>query len=192
MDSTALKKRALFLDRDGTINLDKVYINHPDLIEIIPGADEAICKARDAGFLIVVVTNQSGIGRGIIDEWMLPKIHQRLDELLTFKNTKAIDLYKICVHGPWENCECRKPKPTLVLEAARDFQINVAESYFIGDKMTDVETGFNAGCKASILLRTGKGEREEKIASEKKPDLVANDLLEAVNWILQNCDHSSS
>jgi histidinol-phosphate phosphatase family protein len=177
---------ALFLDRDGTINVDKVYINHPDLLELIPGAAEAIRKAKESGYFIVVVSNQSGIARGIIEEWMLPKIHARLDELLLEACGEKIDLYQICEHAPWDECECRKPKAKLVQDAAKDHSLDIPHSYFIGDKMTDVEAGLNAGCRGNILLRTGKGAKEEKIFSDKGhlPDLVAEDLLEAVNWIL--------
>lgn len=183
-------KPAFFLDRDGTINIDRVYINDPNLIELIPRAAEAIKKARDAGFLIVVVTNQSGVERGIIDPKVLPKIHARLDELLE-QNGAKIDLYQICTHAPLAKCECRKPKPKLVNEAKQKLNIDLARSVFVGDKLSDVATGKRAKCKISILVRSGKGVQEEqitklsqKLSGEETPDHVADDLFSAVEWSL--------
>lgn len=184
-------EKAFFLDRDGTINIDRVYINDPRLIELIPGAARAIRRARDAGYKIVVVTNQSGVGRGIIDPLILPAIHARLDELLGYEGAK-IDLYQICLHAPAERCDCRKPLPKLVLESAKDLGIDLKESVFVGDKLTDVATGKNAGCGLSLLLRTGKGAQEELLAQlTPKPepnetaDYVADDLAEAIDWVLK-------
>lgn len=184
------KKPALFLDRDGTINIDHVYINDPHLIELLPGVGEAIRKAQNAGFKIIVVTNQSGVGRGIIDPKVLPLIHGRLDELLTEKSA-SIDSYKSCIHTPEENCSCRKPSPQLVFEATQELNIDLTRSYFIGDKLSDVATGKASGCFKNILVRTGKGEEEERVyilANPKnpneKPDYVATDLSAAVDWIL--------
>lgn len=192
--TTTPKKSAFFLDRDGTINIDRVYINDPDLIELIPGAAKAIKRAQDEGYLIVVVTNQSGVGRGLIKKEDLPKINARLDELLLKKAGARIDLYQICMHAPQENCDCRKPKPKLVLEAAEKLGIDLKKSVFVGDKLSDVATGKKAGCGLSILLRTGKGQEQEIVSFlssapklEEKANYVADDLLAAVNWVL---DHS--
>lgn len=182
---------AFFLDRDGTINIDRVYINDPRLIELLPGAANAIRKAQDAGFKIVVVTNQSGVGRGLISAQELPKINARVDELLEKEAGAAIDLYKICLHTPADACDCRKPNPKLVQEAAVELGINLQNSVFIGDKLSDVATGKRAHCRYSILLRTGKGRQEELLAQltavphpEESPDFVADDLLAAVTWSL--------
>lgn len=191
--SKAKKLRpALFLDRDGTINIDRVYINDPRLIDLIPGAAEAISDASAAGFAIVVVSNQSGIGRGIIDPKVLPKIHKRLDQLLKKQAGAVIDSYKFCEHAPSEDCECRKPKTKLLEEAAKEMNLDVSRSYFIGDKLTDVATGKAAGCYKNILVRTGKGDEEDRLYElshkknqAEKPDYVADDLRAAVNWILK-------
>ena len=187
------KRKALFLDRDGTINIDRVYIADPDLIELIPGSAAAIRRAKEAGYLIVVVTNQSGVGRGLIDPKVLPKIHERLDKLLAKEQTE-IDLYKICIHAPMENCDCRKPFPKLVEEAADEMGIDVTQSAFIGDKLTDVATGNRAKCGESILVRTGKGQSEEmmltmdpnNVPKEERPTYVADDLAAAVDWLLNS------
>ncbi|NUM88404.1 MAG: HAD family hydrolase [Bdellovibrionales bacterium] len=179
---------ALFLDRDGTINVDCVYIADPDLISLIPGSARAIRRAQDAGYLIVVVTNQSGVGRGLIAPDAIPRIHERLEKLLREEAGAAIDRYGICVHAPAENCGCRKPRPRLVREAAEALGIDLANSVFVGDKLTDVATGRRSGCGRSILVRTGKGSDEETKAGnapdEERPDYVADDLAAAVDWVL--------
>ncbi len=183
-----MKHPALFLDRDGTINFDRVYINDARLVELIPRAGEAIRLAQAKGYKIVVVTNQSGVGRGIIQERALTEIHARLDELLAAEGA-SIDSYKICLHHPQDNCACRKPKPALVFAAAKELNIDISRSFFIGDKMSDVEAGKNSGCKASILLLTGKGEKENTLLQLNAkggtaPDRIEEDLHSAVEWIL--------
>lgn len=184
--------KALFLDRDGTLNFDRVYINDPKLIELIPGAAEALVEAKKAGYLFIVVTNQSGVGRGLIPPDQIEKIHRRLDELLEPYGVK-ISSYKICPHAPKDKCQCRKPSPKLVLEAARDFSLDLEKCSFIGDKWTDVQTGLNAKCGASILLRSGKGLEEEKMwkiqgKPNPQPSYVADDLQDAVEWLLAKAD----
>lgn len=185
---------ALFLDRDGCINIDRVYINNPDLLTLLPRAAEAIARARHAGFAIVVVTNQSGIGRGIIKAEAMPKIHARLDKLLTTADPEAkIDRYQICPHSPSDDCDCRKPSPKLVQEAAAELKLDCSRSAFIGDKLTDVETGENAGCRWNILLETGKGKAElaTRKKSRKKIQVCA-DLWAAVDSVLAASKESSS
>ncbi|MCO5141803.1 MAG: HAD family hydrolase [Oligoflexia bacterium] len=181
--------KALFLDRDGTINIDHVYINDPKKIELIPDAALALRKAQEAGFLLIVISNQSGIGRGIIDPKVLPLIHEELDRQLLKAEGVKIDHYFFCPHIPEEKCDCRKPSPKLVFKARDQFSIDLSESYFLGDRLSDVGAGLKAGCKGSILLRTGKGQGEEalihKPQNTTKPSLVADDLLQAVEWILR-------
>jgi D-glycero-D-manno-heptose 1,7-bisphosphate phosphatase len=184
-----VKRGAFFLDRDGTINIDHVYINDPKQIELIDGSAEAIAKAREVGFAIVVVTNQSGIGRKIIEPGALPRIHSRMEQLLVTASPGArIDRYEMCIHRPDENCDCRKPSPKMVLEAARQLNIDLHQSVFVGDRLSDVATGKNAGCGLSILVRTGKGLEEEKLIEgsgpAEQPDFVADDLAEAVGYAL--------
>lgn len=181
-------KPAFFLDRDGTINIDRVYINDPRLIELLPGAAAAIRRAQEAGFLIVVVTNQSGIARGIIEPGAMPKIHARLDELLAAEGA-SIDRYEMCVHQPTDKCDCRKPQPKMVFEAAKALDIDLKRSVFVGDRLSDVGCGIAAGCRYSILLRTGMGEKAEKLheinaSPAETPSYIAHDLAEAVDWSL--------
>ncbi len=181
-----MSRAAFFLDRDGTINVDLAYIHDPDLLELIPGSAAAIKRAQAAGYLIVVVTNQSGIGRGLIEPEAMPEIHERLDALLAAEGAR-IDRYEFCAHHPSENCECRKPKPNLVYAAAKALGIDVSRSVFVGDRFSDVETGLNAGCAYSILVRTGKGaqEEEEQEITAPAPDHIATDLSAAVDWVLE-------
>jgi D-glycero-D-manno-heptose 1,7-bisphosphate phosphatase len=179
--------KALFLDRDGTVNIDRVYINDPRLMELIPGAAEAIALAQRAGYRIHIVTNQSGIGRGIIPPDVLPLIHRRMEELLRLEGAEAPDSYEICPHAPREQCQCRKPLPKLILDAALRHGIDLSASIMVGDKVTDVECGKRAGCGKSYLVRTGAGSKEEALLrftqnprAEMVPDGVFNDLLAVV------------
>ena len=180
------KAPAFFLDRDGTINVDHVYISDPLKIELIPGAAAAIRRANDAGFKVAVASNQSGIGRGLIDAAKMPEIHARLDELLAGEAGAKIDAYEFCPHHPDDSCACRKPGTKLVTEAAERLGIALERSFFVGDSWVDVECGRAAGLK-SILVRTGKGTETEFSSHLKNaPDHVAADLAAAVAWALKN------
>ena len=184
------KQGAFFLDRDGTINIDRVYINDPRLMELCPGAAKAIRAIHDAGYYVVVVTNQSGVGRGIIEPGTLPLIHHRLDQLLLMEAGAKIDLYKVCLHTPNDKCDCRKPGIKLVEEAVAELNIDLKKSVFVGDKLTDIEAGKRSGCRYSTLIRTGKGQAEEVQAQIKQlspmetADYIADDLLQATVWAL--------
>lgn len=175
-------KRAVFLDRDGTINFDPGYLNDADRLEVLEGVSEALKKLQSAGFLLVVTSNQSGVGRGLITPTQIQQIHERLDLILS-KDGVKIDHYELCIHHPGENCECRKPLPKLILDSAEKLGIDVSRSFMIGDKASDVESGWNARCQASILVLTGYGEKEHLLL--KKPaDFTARGLEAAANWIL--------
>lgn len=181
--------RALFLDRDGTINLDPGYISQPGAIRLLPGAAAAIRRARDQGFKIVVITNQSGVGRGLIEAHVLPMIHERLNELLKQEAGASVDYFASCVHHPDAGCDCRKPRPRLVFEAQAALGIDLDRSVFIGDRLTDVATGKSAHVGRTVLVRTGEGCQQEALLGEATPpeavpDHVAEDLGSAVDWLL--------
>lgn len=181
--------RALFLDRDGTINLDPGYINQPSAIQLLPGAAAAIRRARDKGFKIVVITNQSGVGRGLIEAHVLPLIHERLNELLQKEAGANVDYFASCIHHPDSGCSCRKPLPRLVYEAQASLGINLERSAFIGDRLTDVATGKSAPVGLTVLVRTGDGCQQEALLSsvgtpESTPDHVSEDLGAAVDWVI--------
>jgi len=176
--------KAVFLDRDGTINHDPGYLSDPAQMVLLSTVGEALALMKQCGFKLVVVSNQSGVGRGIIAADALPKIHARLDELLS-KWSVRIDHYALCIHRPDEDCECRKPRPKLIRDAAAELGVDLAESYMIGDKTVDLGAGRAAGCKGSILVRTGYGtETERDLArSGEKPVFIADSLLAAATWI---------
>ena len=173
--------RAVFLDRDGTLNEDPGYLNHPAQMKLLPGVGEALSRLQDAGYRLAVVSNQSGVGRGLIEPETLPLIHDRMDELLKAYGVK-LHAYVCCVHRPEEGCECRKPKPRLLLDAASQLGADLSRSYMVGDKASDLEAGRLAGCRGSVLVRTGDGQKTEE--SGVRADQVADDLAGAVAWIL--------
>ena len=189
-----MKTKAVFLDRDGTINTDVGYLNHPDQLELIPRSALAIKLLNEAGFKTVVITNQAGIAKGLLQETLLPEIHLRLSALLD-KEGARIDRYYYCPHHPEAvveqyrmECQCRKPFPGMVLQAANDVGIDVTRSYVIGDKSCDIELAHNVGARA-IMVMTGYGPVElnrHREAQLTLPHFTAADLYDAVQCILND------
>ena len=177
------RRRAVFLDRDGTINVDPGYLSHPDQMVLLPGVGEALARLSRAGFALIVVSNQSGVGRGMIEHDALARIHTRLDEQLAPYGVK-IDHYGLCVHKPEDDCECRKPKSRLLLDAAASLGIDVARSFMVGDRLSDLQAGRGAGCKAAVLVRTGDGSQTEAKLGPGDAAFVADSLVQASSWIL--------
>lgn len=185
------KARALFLDRDGTINVDPGYISQPSAIKLLPGAAQAIRRARDQGYRIVVVSNQSGVARGLIEAHVLPLINDRLNELLREEAGASVDYFACCIHHPDSGCSCRKPLPRLVYEAQAALGIDLDHSAFIGDRLTDIATGKSAPVGQTVLVRSGEGKQQESQlraapSPESTPDFVAEDLGAAVDWVLSH------
>jgi histidinol-phosphate phosphatase family protein len=176
---------AIFLDRDGTINEAVGYVTLPSRFRLFPYSVESIRAIRDAGYLAVMVTNQSGVGRGYFREETLREIHGAFQQLLKNAGTGLDGIY-YCPHRPDEGCECRKPKPAMLLRAAKELGCDLSRSWMVGDNGSDLEAGFRAGTR-SALVRTGDG--EGNLAFEAKswprpPDLIAPDLHRAVCDIL--------
>jgi len=162
----AEKRPAVFLDRDGTINVDKDYLHKIEDFEFIPGAVQAIKSLKNAGYLVIVVSNQSGIARGYFDEATVDRLHEHIQQALKCYGT-AIDAFYYCPHHPELGrgqykvaCDCRKGAPGMLLQAAEEHNIDLEKSFMVGDKMADIEAGAKAGC-TSILVLTGYGEREK-------------------------------
>ena len=174
------QKRALFLDRDGTIIEDKHFLSDPEQVSLLPGAAAAIRAINESGWLAIVTSNQSGIGRGYFKPDALMRVERRLADILAEQGAR-IDDFLYCPHNPEENCACRKPNPGLLIEASRSHGTALTDSWMIGDKASDVESGRRAGCRTCLVL-TGYGSQE--VAKEIQPDLVAPDLLSAVRHIL--------
>jgi histidinol-phosphate phosphatase family protein len=141
------KSKSVFLDRDGVLNKNKDdYVKHISELEIFPFISESIKKLQSVGFKIIVITNQSAINRGLMTEKHLNEIHAKIQSFLIQHNTK-IDYFYYCPHTPTENCSCRKPKAGLLLKAIDDFSIDVNNSWFIGDRDSDIQAGQSVGCK---------------------------------------------
>jgi D-glycero-D-manno-heptose 1,7-bisphosphate phosphatase len=189
--ATRNRQPAIFLDRDGTINEDIGYASHPDELQLYSFAGEAIRLINDAGFKVIVVTNQSGIARGLYDEAMLGTIHQKLIQELGREGARLDAIY-YCPHHPrignqtyQKACPCRKPEIGMLEQAAREHDIDLAASYVIGDKASDINLATNAGARG-VLVMTGYG--SGTLADIERfpcyPAMVAEDLLEAVRLIL--------
>jgi len=173
--------KAVFLDRDGTIARDVPYCSRPEDFDLLPGAADGIRLLNQHGFKAVVVTNQSGIARGYFTEEMLAKIHHKMRRELA-KSGAHVDAVYYCPHHPDDNCECRKPKPKMLLQAAADLNIDLQKSYVIGDKDMDIEMGQNAGCKTILIAEENKESETGK--QVPCPDYVASSISNAAQWII--------
>src|SRR5688572_18922419 len=178
--------RAVFLDRDGTLNVEKNYLSDPGQLQVFPGAGPALRRLMDAGFKLFIITNQSGIGRGYYTEGDMHLVNARLSEVLAADGVRFEKVY-FSPESPEQPSQTRKPSPQLLFDARDEFGIDLAQSYMIGDKIIDVECGWNAGVKKSILVRTGYGaEVEKKSPTGLKDAFIANNLHDAVNHILNS------
>lgn len=179
-------KSAVFLDRDGTINIEKDYLYQAENFEFIPGTPEAIRMLNQAGTLVVVVTNQSGVARGYYTEDDVEKLHRHIDLELE-RYGAHVDVWLFCPHHPTGRgsyalpCNCRKPLPGMLQEAATRYDIDLVKSTMIGDKRGDIEAGEAAGCQ-TILVRTGYGANEEPYVGPHTA--IFDDLLSAVKSLM--------
>ena len=180
---------AVFVDRDGTICFDKHYLSDPNGIELIPTVPQGIRKLNKAGIRVIVVTNQSGIGRGYFREDQLKAVHDRLLETLRAHGAK-IDAIIYCPHKPDEGCQCRKPAPGMLLQASEEYKIDLPHSYVIGDRMMDVEMAHKVGAIGVLVPEPGDQYHVDKEirASIEEPDKRVETFDEAVDWILKRAE----
>lgn len=187
-----IKQKAVFLDRDGTINIEKEYLYRPDDLEFISGVPEAIAQLNQAGFLVIVITNQSGVARGYFSVNDVNRLHQFMQQQLAAEGAH-IDAFYLCPHHPDKglsdyrfNCDCRKGKPGLILTAAAELDIDLDRSYMVGDKISDIEAGMAAGCRC-FLVKTGYGEIACTEAMSRNMNIpIVTNLPAAVRVICQS------
>lgn len=169
--------RLVLLDRDGTINVDRHYLSASEQLELLPRAAEGIRAMRFLGLKVMVITNQSGVGRGYFSLKALEQIHQDLQMMLG-RQGATLDAIYFCPHGPADGCACRKPAPGLAYRAAEDFQADLSEAFVIGDRLSDIEMGRRVRAM-TILVKPGGTVG----SAEAQPNHIASDLFEAARWI---------
>ncbi|PYS99581.1 MAG: HAD family hydrolase [Acidobacteria bacterium] len=176
---TSEAQKAAFIDRDGTLIEEVNFLSSVDELRVFPYTFEAVKCLKDAGYLVIVVTNQSGIGRGIYDEKAMQAIHEAMQSQLD----NMIDAFYFCPHLPCDGCSCRKPGLGMIESAMKDFAIDLPNSWMIGDKKIDVETGQKAGTRTAMVM-TGYG-RAHSIQMESMPDVLAEDLRDVVREVVR-------
>lgn len=187
-----MANKAVFLDRDGTLNEEVGYVNHIQRFILLPRVGESIRLLNQHGWKAVVVSNQSGVARGYFPESLVHQVHDKMQDLLTREGAHLDGIY-YCPHHPEvgvppyrQTCRCRKPGTGMIEEAVKAFGLDCSQSYVIGDRGVDIELAGQLGAKAILVLTGyGRGEWEYRKNEWKgKPDFVAEDLFEAVQWIL--------
>jgi D-glycero-D-manno-heptose 1,7-bisphosphate phosphatase len=178
---------AIFLDRDGTIIEERNYIRRPEQVVILPGAAPALRDLQAAGFKLFIVSNQSGVGRGFFTLADVEKVNEHIRQEFGQKGIKFEKIY-VAPEAPDTPSRGRKPSPQFLFDARDEFGIDIAQSYMMGDKMIDLECGWNAGVRKSILVRTGYGAQLERdYPKQLGAALVMDDLPAAAAWILAQC-----
>jgi len=178
-------KRAIFLDRDGTLIFDKEYLHKPEEVEFCPGSIAALRRALEAGFALIMVTNQSGVGRGYFTLEDVHRVHEYIEKELARGGVTLKGIY-IAPEAPELPSRGRKPSPQFLFDARDEFGIDLARSYMVGDKMSDLQCGWNAGVDKSILVRTGEGLKTEAKQREQLRDApIVEDLAQAIDLILE-------
>jgi D-glycero-D-manno-heptose 1,7-bisphosphate phosphatase len=178
--------RAVFLDRDGTLIEDRHYLRDPEQVNIFPGVPEALGKLQDHGFKLIVISNQSGVGRGYFTLAEVERVHKHLCRELKAAGVEFAKIY-VAPEAPDQPSRGRKPSPQFLFDARDEFSLDLARSYMVGDKLIDLECGWNAGVRRALLVRTGYGARTE---TEERGNLaratVVDSLPAAVDWILKD------
>lgn len=177
--------KVVFLDRDGVINRNRDdYVKTIDEFEFLPGALEGLVKLKEAGCKVVIVSNQAGVGRGLISQDELERITNTMLTKIELNGGEIAGVY-YCVHRKDEGCGCRKPEPGLFLKAREELGLDSASSFLIGDTESDICAGYRAGC-TTILVLTGKSSASDVDNWQYKPDYIADDLPSAVEWIISS------
>lgn len=177
--------RAIFLDRDGTIIKEKEYLCDPAQVEVFPEAPAALKRLADAGFQLFIVTNQSGVGRGYFPLAAVDQVNARMLQELTPRGVSFQKIY-LAPEAPDQPSRGRKPSPQFLFDARDEFGVDLARSFMIGDKLIDVECGWNAGVQHSLLVRTGYGTKWERAAADRfGAAMVVDNLTAAADWILR-------
>lgn len=181
-----VKPKAAFIDRDGVINEERNYVHRIEDFVLLPGVAQGLALLRDAGFRLIVVTNQAGIARGYYDQGAMDRLHDHLREQLALQGV-ALDAIYFCPHHPSGSvkelafeCDCRKPAPGMLLQAAKDFDIDMSASVLIGDKLSDVQAGKRAGVGRVVIVESG---HKVEDAAPLQADHVAADLLAAAQLL---------
>lgn len=177
--------RAVFLDRDGTIIEERGFLHRPEEVVLLPGAPEALRKLKLRGFKLFIVSNQSGVGRGYFTLEDVHRVNAHLEQMLSAYDVQFQKIY-VAPEAPDQPSHGRKPSPNFLFDARDEFGIDLGASYMIGDKLIDLECGWNAGVKASILVRTGYGRQTEHQYPDKiTRAIVVDNIAAAVDWILR-------
>ncbi len=183
---------AVFLDRDGTINEQMGYVNHLDRFVLLPGVGAAIRRLNEAGLPVVVVSNQSGVARGYFPEELVGRVNRKMIDELAAEGARLDGIY-YCPHHPRAespdyriDCDCRKPRPGLILRASEELGLDPARSFVVGDRISDIEAARRVGARAVLVLTGyGRGDLEYVLPrKEVRPDHTAEDLGAAADWIL--------
>ncbi len=189
MKTNVNSNKIVFLDRDGVINRDSPdYIKSPEEFHFIPGSRSAIRDLTAAGFAVIVITNQSVIGRRMANEATLEAIFTKMREGVAQRGGRIADIF-FCPHTPADGCDCRKPKPGLLEQASAKYGIDLSSACMVGDSAKDIECARGAMVGSTVLVMTGNGPKALCALEEKeiRPDFVAADLAEAAGWILNGC-----
>jgi D-glycero-D-manno-heptose 1,7-bisphosphate phosphatase len=171
--------KAVFLDRDGTVIVDRGYLSDPAGVELLPGVVEALGRLHGDGFGLIFISNQSGIGRGLVTQEQSDAVHRRTLEMLAAGGVPITGSY-ICPHAPWDHCACRKPSTVLLMQAAGEHGIERGASFLVGDKKTDVDLGRAAGCRTVLY---GAGDTKDNAGAT--PDFRSASWEEIADWIMR-------
>jgi len=179
-----MSRRAIFFDRDGTLIEDKDYLHLPEEVRIFPGVPEALARLQQAGFSLIMITNQSGVGRGYFTMADVDRVHAFLQQECGRAGARFEKIY-VAPEAPGVPSHGRKPSPQFLFDAREELGIDLARSYMIGDKLIDLECGWNAGVRRAILVRTGYGGKVEQTEPDRLNDaIIVDDFAAAAAWIL--------